>query len=192
MVDMTYFLQLMANYALSVVALVFLLDGLGLPLVPELAALAAFAKHPTLAWGLQILFIIVAMEVVAAVALYVLVDRLGVPLWLRRAMNGYAQGMLLHDERLLLLNRVIPVLPVAGAFIRVNEWRPRRSFAFIALGSLAKYGLVLAFSGAAFGYFTDRTAFLVSLGLAALFLAVSWTITIRRWALRRAAQADVS
>ncbi|MEA3202612.1 MAG: hypothetical protein QOI63_278 [Thermoplasmata archaeon] len=180
--------QVVVAHPVAALALVFLLDGLGLPLMPEVAALLAFAHDPTLAWGATLLGLIVAMEVVAAVVLYTLVDTLGAPRLVRRLMAGYTTAMLVRDERLLLLNRVVPVLPIAGAFIAVNQWRPLRSFAFIALGSAAKYSLVFALSSLAFAYFSGPWALAASLSLGGLFLAASWTLSLRRWvAARRAA-----
>jgi hypothetical protein len=168
-------------HPIAALATVFLLDGLGLPLMPEVAALVAFTQDPSLPWGLGLLALIVAMEVAAATSLYALVDALGAPRPVRRLMAGYTTAMLVRDERLLLLNRVIPVLPMAGAFIRVNGWRPLRSFVFIGVGSLAKYGLVFLLSGLAYAYFTGPWALVASVCLGGLFLGVSWTLTVRRW-----------
>jgi uncharacterized protein YjeT (DUF2065 family) len=182
--------QVVVAHPVAALALVFLLDGLGLPLMPEVAAIVAFALHPTLAWGALLLALIVAMEVGAAMVLHGLVDTFGAPRLLRRLMAGYTTGMLLRDERLLLLNRIVPVLPVAGAFIAVNQWRPVRSFLFIAAGSAAKYALVFLLSGLAYEYFHGPWAMVASLGLGGLFLATSWGITLRRWHVaRRAATA---
>ncbi|HUR62264.1 MAG TPA: hypothetical protein VM286_07890 [Candidatus Thermoplasmatota archaeon] len=179
--------QVMVAHPVALLALVFLLDGLGLPLMPEVAALLAFAQHPTLAWGALLLAIIVAMEVGAALVLYGIVDTLGAPRFVRRLMAGYTTAMLLRDERLLLLNRVVPVLPVAGAFIAVNQWRPLRSFLFIAAGSLAKYALVFALSGLAYAYFKGPWAMVASLSLGGIFLAASWSLSLHRWIVARRA-----
>jgi hypothetical protein len=179
--------QVVAAHPVAALALVFLLDGLGLPLMPEVAALLAFAQHPTLAWGALLLGLIVAMELAAALILYSIVGTMGAPRWVRRLMAGYTTAMLVRDERLLLLNRIVPVLPVAGAFIAVNQWRPLRSFAFIALGSAAKYSLVFVLSGLAYAYFSGPWALAASLSFGALFLALSWTLSLRRWLVARRA-----
>ncbi|MEA3143405.1 MAG: hypothetical protein QOG31_729 [Thermoplasmata archaeon] len=179
--------QVVVAHPIAALALVFLLDGLGLPLMPEVAALLAFTQHPTLAWGALLLGLVVAMEVAAALILYTIVQNTGVPRWVRRAMAGYTTAMLVRDERLLLLNRVVPVLPFAGAFIAVNQWRPLRSLAFIALGSAAKYALVFVLSGLAYAYFSGPWALAASLSLGGVFLAVSWSLSLRRWLVARRA-----
>src|SRR5437764_17572 len=100
--------QVVVAHPISALALVFLLDGLGLPLMPEVAALLAFTQSPTLAWGATLVGLIVAMEVGAALVLYTAVDTLGAPRFVRRMMAGYTAAMLVRDERLLLLNRAVP------------------------------------------------------------------------------------
>jgi hypothetical protein len=184
--------HVVAAHPVAALALVFLLDGLGLPLMPEVAALLAFTQHPTLGWGALLLGLIVAMEVGAALVLYTIVDTLGAPRFVRRMMAGYTTAMLVRDERLLLLNRAVPVLPFAGAFIAVNQWRPLRSLAFIALGSAAKYSLVFLLSGLAYAYFSGPWALAASLALGGLFLAVSWTLSLRRWIVARRAAANAA
>jgi hypothetical protein len=83
----------------------------------------------------------------------------------------------------------VPVLPFAGAFIAVNGWRPLRSLGFIALGSAAKYSLVFLLSGLAYAYFSGPWALAASLSLGSLFLAVSWSLSLRRWLVARRAAA---
>lgn len=173
--------QLVQAHPAAAVAVVFLLDGLGVPLLPEVAVLLAFALHPTAGWGLALLGIVVAMEVLASALLYGIVRYVGIPARLSRLLSGYSRTLLVSDERLLLLNRVIPVLPMSGAFIHVRQWRPLRSFLYLAVGSFAKYGLLLLVAGSAYRYFESGAALTVGLGLAGLFLAASWTVSLRRW-----------
>jgi hypothetical protein len=176
----------------AAVALVFLLDGLGVPLMPEVAVLIAYFLDPTTSWGLTLLALVVAMEVFASLLLYGIVRFVGLPRWLERLLAGYSRTLLVSDERLLLLNRVIPVLPMSGAFIHIRRWRPVRSFAYLAVGSFAKYGLLLLAAGTAFSYFESRTALTVGFSLAGAFLAVSWTVALRRWWLGRTEAVDAA
>src|ERR1051326_4428952 len=101
---------------------------------------------PPLGGALQILAIIVTGETAAAGLLFLVVRQVGLPARLQRFMAAYAGMLLGQDERLLLLNRFVPVLPAAGAFIHAANWRPGRALAFVALGSTIKYGLLLAAS----------------------------------------------
>lgn len=181
--------QVVVAHPVAALALVFLLDGLGLPLMPEVAALLAFTQNPSLAWGATLLGLVVAMEVAAALVLYSAVRAFGAPRLVRRLMAGYTTAMLVRDERLLLLNRIVPVLPVAGAFIAVNGWRPLLSLAYIALGSAVKYALVFLLSGLAYAYFSGPWALAASLTLGGVFLAASWGLSLRRWLVARRAAA---
>ncbi|MCA1819039.1 MAG: hypothetical protein ABR562_01460 [Thermoplasmatota archaeon] len=174
------------------VALVFLLDGLGVPLMPEVAVLLAFNLRPTFGWGAWLLALVVVMEVSASLLLYGIVRYIGIPARLERLLAGYSKTLLVNDERLLLLNRVVPVLPMSGAFVHIRRWRLGRSFLFLGAGSLAKYGLLLMVAATAYAYFQSGTALAVGLSLAGLFLAVSWTVALRRWWAGRTDDADVS
>lgn len=183
--------QVVQAHPAVAVAVIFLLDGLGIPLMPEVGVLLAFALKPTLAWGLALLAIVVVMEVLASLLLYGIVRFIGLPRPVTRFLSGYSRTLLVNDERLLLLNRVIPVLPMSGAFIHIREWRILRSFAYLAIGSLVKYGLLLLAAGTAYRYFESGTALVVALLLAGAFLAASWAVSLRRWWLGRQ-QPDTS
>jgi hypothetical protein len=182
--------ELALAHPAAAVAVVFFLDGLGVPLMPEVAVLLAYNLQPTPGWALTLLAVVVLMEVLATAVLYGAARWVGLPGRLERLLAAYSRTLLVKDERLLLLNRVVPVLPMAGAFIHVRGWRVPRSFAFVALGSLVKYGLILMVAGAAYRYFQDGTALAVGLSLASVFLLASWGVALRRWWAGRAAQAQ--
>lgn len=167
---------LLAAHPLLVIAGLFSLDGMGLPVLPEVVTLLIFAPEPTLDWGLQILAIIAVVETAAAGALFLVVRKVGLHPRLERAMSRYAAMLLGKDERLLLLNRFVPVLPAAGAFIHAANWRPMRSLAFIAIGSVLKYGLLLAGSALAFQWMDPTDATVLSVGAAAVFVGASWLV----------------
>lgn len=171
---------LLATHPLLALAGLFGLDGLGLPLLPEVAALLVFGLHPMASWGVAMLAVIAAAETVAAALLCLVVRATGLPPRLQRFMAAYAGMLVGRDERLLLVNRFVPVLPAAGAFIHAANWRPGRSLAFIALGSVVKYGLLLGGSALAFRWLPSRDATFASLGAAAVFITVSGLLALRR------------
>lgn len=172
---------LVRAHPLAMLVVVFLLDGLGIPLMPEIAMLLAFGTDPTWQWGLAIVALAVVLEVLATSLVWGLLGATGMPRRLQRVMDAYAGAMLVSDERLLLVNRFVPVLPVVGAFIRARSWRIGLSLAYVALGSAVKYGLLVTVAAAAYEYFSSAWAFGVSLGLAGTFIAVSWGFAMRRW-----------
>ena len=48
-----------------------------------------------------------------------------------------------RDERVILVNRIAPAVPFTGAFIAVCGWNLRRSLAYVLIGGVAKYVLLL-------------------------------------------------
>jgi len=174
----------------AAVAVVLLLDGLGIPLMPELSVLFAFSLRPTWGWAMGLVALVATMEVLAAALLWLLVGLLGLPRWAERLMGHYTRLLLVQDERLLLVNRVVPILPMAGAFVRVHDWRLGRSLLFIGIGSALKYGALVALAGAAYAFFSSDWALYVSLGLAAVFLGTSWGFALR--ARRRQARIEAA
>jgi hypothetical protein len=180
---------LLATHPLLAVAGLFSLDGMGLPVLPEVMTLLVFAPDPHLEWGLEILAIIVAVETLAAGLLFLVVRQVGLPPRLQRWMAGYTTMLLGRDERLLILNRFVPVLPAAGAFIHAAGWRPGRALLFVAIGSTLKYGLLLLASAVAFHWLSAREATWASVSAAVLFIVTSATLALRRRSIQRAAAA---
>lgn len=180
---------LVQAHPFAAVAVVFLLDGLGVPLLPELAVLGAFILEPSWERGAALLALAAIIEGAAAGFLHYLTGVLRLPRWLDRLMDGYSGSLLVNDERLILLNRIIPVLPAVGAFIRVRQWKPWKAILYVSLGSVAKYGIILLAAHAAYDYFDSSTALAVSLGLAGAFLAVSWGYSLHRFVAGRRERA---
>src|SRR2546428_2923795 len=65
------------------------------------------------------------------------------PRWLEGAMKKWTSFLLVQDERVILMNRAVPVIPMVGAFIATLGWDYRRSMAYVAIGGLAKYAILL-------------------------------------------------
>jgi hypothetical protein len=169
------------SHPILVLIIAFTLDSLGIPSVPEVAALVVFSSEPTFSWALTVLGIVVLVEVVAGWVLYAVVAQFGLPGWLRKLMVKYSNALLVSDERLLLVNRLFPILPFGAAFISVAGWNVRRAFTFVALGSFAKYALLLAFSGLAFTFLHSTTARLVTMGGVVMFIGASALVaTLKR------------
>ncbi|HKZ88653.1 MAG TPA: hypothetical protein VJ300_00145 [Thermoplasmata archaeon] len=136
--------------------LVFAVDAALFPLLPELAIILSFSFRPpeldAFVWGLLLLGIAMAGEGVGNTALYGFVRRVLIrgghmPAWLERSMKRWIEFLVLKDERIILLNRVAPVVPMVGAFIAACRWDFRRSLAYILIGAGAKYSVLLALSG---------------------------------------------
>jgi membrane protein DedA with SNARE-associated domain len=66
-----------------------------------------------------------------------------VPRFLDRAMKKWTSFLAVRDERIILVNRIAPAVPFTGAFIAVCGWNLRRSLAYVLIGGVVKYVLLL-------------------------------------------------
>ncbi len=130
--------------------LLFYIDAIVFPTLPELFVVlffvAGYGSMPD--WALWSLFVavIAVAEVLGLTTLYLVVKRLRVPAKISNVVDRYRRFLLLQDERMILLNRIAPILPFTGAFVALSGWSYRRSLAYLVLGGTVKYGLILAAS----------------------------------------------
>ena len=134
--------------------LIFVVDASVIPTLPEVFVVAFYSLHtlfglPPIAWAAALLLMAVAGEVTGNSLLYWFVHRVLVqtgrmPRRIEALMRRWTNFLILHDERIILLNRVIPVVPFVGAFIAALKWNYPKSVAFIVIGAGVKYaGLLL-------------------------------------------------
>ncbi len=82
--------------------------------------------------------------------LYLVIRRGGMPKRISGLMDRYVDFLFVADERALLLNRIVPMIPFCSAFIAtVRKWNLRRCVLYIVTGHVVKYGLLL-FAGNVF------------------------------------------
>ena len=164
--------------------LVFVVDAAIFPTLPELAIVLGYAyRDPAWdpgAWAGALLGMAVGGEVVGNSLMYLwvrklLVDRGHMPRVIEKAMRRWTQFLLVRDERVILLNRIAPVVPFVGAFIATLHWSYRKSLAYIVIGALAKYSFLLALVGFLGLVYSQETATLVTVGAVLVILAVSLT-----------------
>lgn len=142
--------------------LIFLLDALLVPTLPELFFVLAFMGCPPyrapLVFGSEILLAAVAAELVGILSLYYIAKHIRIPGRVERAVQKYTKFLVMGDERLLLLNRVAPMIPFAGAFIAIAKWNLKKSLSYVVLGCVLKYGAILLMSDFFFQYFSSSEA----------------------------------
>lgn len=142
--------------------LIFLLDALVIPTLPELFFVIAFMGCPAdrtpLVFGGEILLAAIAAELVGILSLYYVAKHIRIPGRIERAVQKYTKFLVMGDERLLLLNRVAPMIPFAGAFIAIAKWDLKKSIFYIVLGCVLKYGAILLMSDFFFRYFSSSEA----------------------------------
>ncbi|MDR0198885.1 MAG: hypothetical protein LBI08_03995 [Methanomassiliicoccaceae archaeon] len=158
------------------VFLIFFIDALFFPTLPELFFILGFMAMPeqTLSYGLQLLGAAAVAEVAGITLLYWVVERVRVPDRIRRIADRYVKFLIVNDERMLLVNRAAPVIPFAGAFISlIDDWRLSKALFYVVLGCIIKYGLILLLSSFFFSYFSSGDAQTYTIILIVAVIAVS-------------------
>jgi len=157
------------------VFIIFLIDGFGIPTLPELFFATLFLFNPTdLFFGLQLLIAAILAEVAGVTILYWVVGHLTVPKRIERVMNKYVDFLILKDERLLLLNRIAPMLPFSGAFVKIAGWDLKKSIMYVVIGCILKYGAILLMSNFFSSYFSSNIAQMVTIGFIIAVIVISF------------------
>ncbi len=165
--------------------LAFVVDAAIIPTLPELAVVLSYLGFlytepgaDPFAWALLLLVIAVCGEVVGNTIMFLwvrrlVVDRGRMPKFLDRAMRGWTNLMVVRDERIILVNRIAPVVPFVGAFIAVVGWSYRKSVAYIVVGAVAKYSLLLVLVGVLGIVYDPGTATLITVVAVLALVAAS-------------------
>lgn len=162
------------------VLLVFLIDALMVPALPEVFFIGAYTSHPDPLFGILLLTASFIGEASGILTLYVAVRRAGPGGRVKRLVERYSGMLPTKDERSVLLNRIIPIIPFCGAFIALSDWDVRRCFAYIVIGFFAKYGFLLLFSSEMQSVYDSGTASAASLMLAAALVSMGLVASLIR------------
>jgi len=169
--------------SLLALLLIFAGDAALFPALPEAWIVVTYAYRPEvtdpLVWTALLLGTAVVGDVLGTTALYAVVRRVLVegrrmPRWLERGMQRWTGFLLVRDERVILLNRLAPVVPFVGAFIATLRWNYRRSIAYVAVGGLAKYAVLLFVVFEVGVAYDVATARWITLGLVVAVVALSF------------------
>ena len=161
-------------YALLGLFIIQVIDSTIFPALPELFATLAFMMDPTLEWGLLVLATSCLAEFTGNTLLYALVKRKSLPEFIQRAMKKWTEFIFVRDERIILINRVAPIVPFTGAFIATCQWDYRKSMAYLIVGGLAKYGALLLLIGALNYQFDPETAQFFSILAIVIIIVLSF------------------
>jgi len=161
---------------------VFVIDAAVIPALPELAVVLSFLYRTPgtepLSWALLLLTMAIAGEVVGNTVMFLwvrklVVDRGHLPKIVDRMMRGWTKMLLVRDERIILVNRIAPVVPFVGAFIAVVGWSFPKSMAYIVVGAAAKYTLLLLLVGYLGVAYDPNTATLLTVGAVIVLVVAS-------------------
>ena len=163
---------------LLAMAVIILVDGVGLPTLPEVWMVFIFGAHPdSFAWGAFLVLVSTLASLGGNFTLYSFVKLVKVPHRVERIMQRYLNFIIVHDERVLLLNRAAPILPYTGAFIAVSNWNLKKCALYLFIGAMAKSSLVVVIAWLSFDNLRAEVAPWVSLGLVVTVLLISLTVS---------------
>lgn len=166
--------------------LIFLLDALLVPTLPELFFILGFmagAEHNVpIVFGCELLIAAIAAELAGILSLYYVVKHIRVPRKIESLVDTYTKFLVIGDERLLLLNRIAPMIPFAGAFIAIAKWDLRKSVFYIVLGCVLKYGIIMLLGNAFLEFFNSDQAqlFMILMIIAVIAISVILSFVIRK------------
>ncbi len=161
--------------------LLFYIDSLIFPTLPEVFFILSFMYDPTPYWGMILLLVGAVAEFVGVTSLYLVVERIRVPERIRSVADKYSKFLILNDERMILVNRVAPVMPFTGAFISLIEsWDIKRAWFYLILGYVLKYGAILLFANFFFAFFSGPQAEVLSIVMIIIVMAVSLFMAYRK------------
>lgn len=171
---------------LAILFIIFFIDAVLFPMLPEAFVVLFYQTLPTfdtrfsdrtdlILTAATLLVVILAAEVLANTFLYSLMKWKAhrVPKRLIKAMDKWRRFLVVSDERIILLNRVVPIMPFTGAFVAVSPWSPRKAFTYLALGGAVKYGAVIAIVAVAGLVFDPNQTWWLSVALIVVILAIS-------------------
>jgi uncharacterized membrane protein (Fun14 family) len=160
--------------------LLFYIDAIVFPTLPELFVIIIFSVNPTVEFAVAILITIAVAEVLGLATLYILVKKVGVPRVIDKALKRYAGFLIVSDEKALLMNRVAPVLPFSGAFVAACDWSFKKALIYTLVGGMLKYGLILGLSSVFFSYLSSDAATYVTLVLVLVVIVISISYSVVR------------
>ncbi|MDR0791586.1 MAG: hypothetical protein LBE47_03495 [Methanomassiliicoccaceae archaeon] len=167
---------------LLIIFLIFFIDAIFFPTLPELFFVIGFMAFPTLMFGSALLLVAVIAEVLGISLLYYVVEKVRVPKKIKNLADRYVKFLAVSDERIFLVNRVAPIVPFAGAFISlVDSWRYGRSMIYVVIGCVLKYGAIMLLSNFFFEYFSSNDAQTYMIVFIFAVIAISMALaTIRK------------
>ncbi len=142
-----------------VIFLIFYIDAVFFPTLPEIFFIIGFMYDPTPVWGITILVVASLAEAAGLSTLYFIVEKIGVPERIKNIADKYADFLIVSDEKMLLVNRLAPMLPFAGAFVSlIHSWTLKRALIYNFIGCYIKYGIILLFAEFFYSYFGSQEA----------------------------------
>jgi len=173
----------LAGWLLSIF-LIFYIDAILFPTLPELFVIIIFfagqGTIPDLQFAVLILITIALAEIAGVLTLYSVVIRVRVPKRMERAIHKYRDFLIIRDERMILVNRIAPILPFLGAFVAICKWSLRKTLFYTVIGGTIKYGFILAMAGYLQAYYETGVARTATLIIVLIIIGSSFALSYYR------------
>ena len=171
--------------AIICIFILFYIDAIVFPTLPELFTVIIFnsgigAGADPFLFGVAILVTLLVAEALGVLTLHSVVKYAKVAGRIQKAVHKYRDFLVVPDERMILVNRMAPILPFLGAFVALCGWNLKKSLAYVALGGAVKYGIIIALSGLFFIYLSNDVAWVVTLTMILAVIAISMVATYFR------------
>jgi len=160
--------------------IIFLVDSMFFPSLPELFFLVSFLLKPSFLWGLFLLIIALFGIFCGNTILYIMAKKARIPRFIEDIMKRYTDFLVLSDERILFLNNIIPVLPYSGAFMAVNKWDYKKAMAYLESGAMIKFSILLLLSNTFYIVFKEGIAKKATIILIFVTIALSFLLSYFR------------
>jgi uncharacterized membrane protein YdjX (TVP38/TMEM64 family) len=159
--------------------LIFYFDSMVLTILPEILILTFVGAKPvevsTFIWLVLLLCMATFGDVAGNYTVYLLFKKVKrYHNWVHDKLQRYVSMLVLKDEKLILLNRVAPALPMCGAFMAACNWDVKKSLFYIYIGGVIKYSIILFFFGFLSFIYPEDTALWITLISVAVFLVISF------------------
>ena len=163
------------------IMILFFIDAVVFPTLPEVFFLLGFDQEPTIMFGCELLAVAVIGELAGIYLLYFVMKKIRVPTRVSRIAEKYIDFLVVSDERIILVNRIAPMIPFLGAFIAlIKSWDPRKCAFYIVLGCVLKYGIIMLASNFFYSYFGSDTAQTVMLVAIIAIIVISFVASYVR------------
>jgi uncharacterized membrane protein YdjX (TVP38/TMEM64 family) len=114
--------------------------------------------------------------------LYTVVCRTGLPKRVDKALQKYVGFLVVSDEKVMLINRIAPMVPFVGAFMAImrKRWDVRKCVFWLIVGYILKYGLIALMGASLIAFFDGGTARTVMLVAIIAMIIISAIVSMRR------------
>ncbi len=148
--------------------LLFMLDALLIPTLPELFFILAIGANNSLTFAGEVLLFGFLGEMAGVFLLYTVVCKTGLPKRVDKALKKYINFLVVSDEKVMLINRIAPMVPFVGAFMAAmrKRWDVRKCIFWLIVGYVIKYGFIMLMGHSMISFFdtgTSRTVMLIAI-----------------------------